>query len=128
MFDPTEFQDGPNGPLNSKTVSRLAKIKDTTGMSYQALGDKLKISGTFLHNLMKKNANVGTQHVERIVSAIEALENPSDPVPNIPENVESLRHSFHLRPGLQIQFELPADLTGREAERLSQFIQSLPVA
>lgn len=128
MFDPTEFQDGPNGPLNAKTISRLAKIKDTTGMSYQALGDKLKISGTFLHNLMNKNANVGTQHVERIVSAIEALENPSVPTPNTAENVESLRHSFHLRPGLQIQFELPADLTGREAERLSQFIQSLPVS
>ncbi|UXT56681.1 hypothetical protein FY134_03075 [Agrobacterium fabrum] len=128
MFDPTEFQDGPNGPLNSKTISRLAKIKDTTGMSFQALGDKLSISGTFLHNLMKKNANVGTQHVERIVSAIEALENPSVPAVNIAENVESLRHSFHLRPGLQIQFELPADLTPREAERLSQFIQSLPVS
>lgn len=71
---------------------------------------------------------MGTQHVERIVSAIEALENPSVPAVNIAENVESLRHSFHLRPGLQIQFELPADLTPREAERLSQFIQSLPVS
>ncbi|XUY28542.1 hypothetical protein RMR21_015610 [Agrobacterium sp. rho-8.1] len=128
MFDPTKFQSTPNGPLNAETLQRLAKIKDTTGMSYQALGEKLKISGTFLHNLMKKNANVGTQHVERIVAAISDLESPSSSVQAISENTDNLRHSFHLRPGVQVQFELPADLTAREAERLSQFLQSLPVA
>jgi hypothetical protein len=35
-------------------------------------------------------------------------------------------HSFTLRPGRTAHFELPADLTPQEAEKLTKFIQILP--
>jgi hypothetical protein len=127
-FDPADYQQFPNGPLTPQTIKRLVAIKDRSGMAYAALGSKLGISGTLLHNLMNKNTNVGTQHIARMAAAINALENP-DQVIAIPANEDAtLHHSFHLRPGLQVTIDLPADLTDREADRLARFIQSLPVA
>lgn len=127
-FDPTEFQPLPNGPLGPTTIARILAIKDRKGMSYAGLGNELGISGTFLHNLIHKGANVGTQHIERIATAIERLENPEQASQAGEDVVDNLEHTFHLRPGLQIRLQLPADLTSREAERLSQFVKSLPVA
>lgn len=97
-------------------------------MSYAALGNKLGISGTFLHNLMNKDANIGTQHVERVVAAIDGLENPDQNREAVENEAGMLQHSFHLRAGLQIAIELPENLTEREADRLARFIQSLPVS
>ncbi len=38
-----------------------------------------------------------------------------------------LTHSFHLRPETKVDFNLPADLTKNEAERLAGFIKTLPI-
>ena len=38
----------------------------------------------------------------------------------------SLRHTYRLRPETSITLELPRDFTSAEAERLAQFIRSLP--
>jgi hypothetical protein len=40
---------------------------------------------------------------------------------------ESLSHSYHLRTETTVTFELPADLTPHEAERLAGFIRTLPM-
>ena len=130
VFDPGPYQRSPNGPLTVETVQRLVHIKERTGMSYAALGAKLGFSGTFLYNLMLKNANVGTQHVERVARAIVRLEEgDSDEAAPGEEahTVDMLDHPFHLRADLQIVVSLPVDLTEREAERLGKFVQSLPV-
>ncbi|MER9105735.1 helix-turn-helix domain-containing protein [Mesorhizobium sp. M0848] len=127
-FDPTKFQQFPNGPLTPQTVQRLVAIKERTGMAYAALGRKLGFSGTFLHHLMNSSANVGTQHIERIASALDLLENPGQVAEGPASVAGMLQHSFHLRPGLQISIDLPDDLTDREADRLARFVQSLPVA
>lgn len=127
-FDPTKHQQAPNGPLTEQTIKRLVAIKERSGMSYAALGNKLGISGTFLHNLMNKDANIGTQHVERVVAAIDGLENPDQNRESVENEAGMLQHSFHLRAGLQIAIELPENLTEREADRLARFIQSLPVS
>ena len=47
-------------------------------------------------------------------------ENPYHPGP------ATLTHRFNLRPDLEIQFQLPTDLDDAEAERLSEFIRTLP--
>lgn len=128
VFDPAKHQAFPNGPLTPQTIGRLVAIKEKSGMSYAALGSKLGISGTFLHNLINKSTNVGTQHIERIATAIDLLENPGLAVEAASSEAGMLQHSFHLRPGFQVTIELPEDLTEREADRLARFIQSLPVA
>lgn len=38
----------------------------------------------------------------------------------------SIAHRFCLRDGLEVVFDLPRDLTEREAARLRQWIKSLP--
>jgi hypothetical protein len=40
----------------------------------------------------------------------------------------SLKHSFHLRPGLLIELELPEDVTPSEVERLCAFLKAIPFA
>jgi hypothetical protein len=37
-----------------------------------------------------------------------------------------LTHTFHLRPSVEVELELPMDLSPNEARRLTQFIDSLP--
>lgn len=43
-----------------------------------------------------------------------------------PHSADVLTHQFALRPNFIVRLELPADLNGKEAERLSAFIASLP--
>jgi hypothetical protein len=53
------------------------------------------------------------------------------PVLETAEEVESetdmLQHTYHLRRGTNISFQLPADLSVQEAERLASFIKTLPL-
>jgi hypothetical protein len=42
------------------------------------------------------------------------------------EQEELLEHRFRLRPDMVVPIELPADITAAEAERLSNFIHSIP--
>lgn len=54
-----------------------------------------------------------------------------EPIPTDDEveaNIEVgfLEHTFLLRPNTEIRLQLPADLTTRESERLSEFIKALP--
>jgi transcriptional regulator with XRE-family HTH domain len=124
----TKFQAGPNGPLTPQAIARLKAIKDRTGMSYARLGEKVGLSGTFLYNLMNKGMNVGTQHIQRIAEAVVRLEDPA--TANLDNasatDAASLTHTYHLRPSLKVSIDLPTDITAKEAERLSQFIRSLP--
>jgi hypothetical protein len=57
---------------------------------------------------------------------------PSDINQIIPDNVYSrgssarIAHSYRLRPEFSVSFELPADLSAKEATRLADFIRTLP--
>jgi len=37
-----------------------------------------------------------------------------------------ITHSFHLRPDLTLELDLPADLTAQEAARIARFVEALP--
>lgn len=129
QFANSRIQVSPNGPLTADAVNRLKQIKDRTGLSYAVLGSKVGLSGTFLYNLINKGRNVGTQHVQRMAEAIDRLEDPTH-AHSDSQATEAvmLAHSYHLRPGLQVSFDLPSDLTEKEADRLTLFIRSLPTA
>ena len=43
-----------------------------------------------------------------------------------PETSEGIRHQYKLREDFTVAFRLPADISKREADRLSMFISSLP--
>jgi hypothetical protein len=42
-------------------------------------------------------------------------------------SVSALTHRFHLRPDHAVTFELPTDLSEKEAQRLAKFIEALPM-
>jgi hypothetical protein len=43
-----------------------------------------------------------------------------------PHQPRSLQHSFHVRPGVLATFDLPADITPTEIERLCQLLKAIP--
>jgi hypothetical protein len=52
----------------------------------------------------------------------EDLDELADP----PADLGAIDHSFQLRPGYRVEIRLPSDLTNREANRLSDFLKTLP--
>ena len=72
-----------------------------------------------------KAAAGGTQAVEEIQPTADQDNGDEEAaVKTIPEG--SIQHTFQLRPGWQIEITLPADLSTREAGRLSEFVKTLP--
>ncbi len=72
-----------------------------------------------------KAAAGGTQAVEEIQPTADP-DNGDDEiaVKAVPEG--AIQHTFQLRPGWQVELALPADLSAREAGRLSEFVKTLP--
>lgn len=50
----------------------------------------------------------------------------SDEEAEFDDTATFITHTFHLRPDVAVEVDLPEDLTSSEAERLSKFISSLP--
>jgi hypothetical protein len=46
----------------------------------------------------------------------------------VPSASRTLRHSFHLRPGLLVSIELPEDVNATEVARFCSFLQAIPFA
>lgn len=70
-----------------------------------------------------------------LVSVGRAAAGETDQVEEIPDDEKTeedgattVRHSFRLRAGLHIHFDLPADLNVAEASRLADFIKTLPLS
>ena len=58
---------------------------------------------------------------------------PEAPAAQRPERAtatssRTLRHSFHLRPGLLVNLELPEDVTATEVDRFCSFLKAIPFA
>jgi hypothetical protein len=56
----------------------------------------------------------------------EEIEELSDTASPAETKNDWITHSFHLRPGLTLELDFPADLTTDEAIRISRFVRSLP--
>jgi len=54
------------------------------------------------------------------------LRSDSKELPSSPEYVAMVDHLFTLRPKFRICIELPEDLSTQEAQRLSDFVKTLP--
>jgi len=70
-----------------------------------------------------KAASGDLQHLQE-VSDVDEEDEDIEHVPDVPSG--SIAHKFQLRPDRQVELILPVDLTTREANRLSEFIKTLP--
>lgn len=59
------------------------------------------------------------------IAAVDAPPSPSEK--ETPQDTKMLDHRFRLRREMELRLELPANLTGHEAERLAGFIRTLPL-
>lgn len=50
----------------------------------------------------------------------------AEPSTEMDEDADFVGHEYRLRPDLTIGFQLPSDLTEREAKRLADFVRTLP--
>lgn len=67
----------------------------------------------------------GSEHgIRRVDEGGEEDEEPNEEI-NGPKR-RGIPHQYQLRPDCRIEFVLPVDLTAREAERLGEFIKTLP--
>ena len=130
MSNIERYQTKPNGPLNAQTIQFLDKTRVQRGWSYKTLGEYLGVSGPFAHAILNKPSNITTNTaMHKVAAGIDRLvaddfTKPSNAAAR-EQDGPSLEHTYHLRDGVQITLKLPVDLTEREAQRLSLFIQSL---
>ncbi len=70
---------------------------------------------------------VGMASVGRAASGqSQNIEKAPDEQDLFDETVRRLRHTYHLRPEVSVEFDLPADLTESEANRLADYLKTLP--
>lgn len=72
-----EYQPEPNGCLTPETRHRISEARDRLGLTWQEVGQRFGFSGGFARFLAigtEQQGRVRTKHVERIISALEAME------------------------------------------------------
>lgn len=131
MTDTSKYQAATNGPLKQTAIDFLNKVRIENKFSYKALGEHLNISGPFAHAILNKPSNITTSTaMQHIAQGIEKLEGGDIATPENTDKVSAveqmLDHTYHLRTGLAVKFQLPANVTPAEADRLCMFIKSIP--
>jgi hypothetical protein len=58
--------------------------------------------------------------------SIEVIAKGQQERDSLGETVTRLTHSYHLRPNVVVEFNLPTDLTESEANRLADYLKTLP--
>ena len=130
MSNTEEYQKHTNGPLKPEAVAFLNDVRVKNHWSYKTLGEHLGISGAFAHNILNKGGNITTSTaMQWIAAGIDRLKGGDMTGPEATassaDTSPMLSHSYNLRNNLLVRFQLPADLSEREAERLAMFISSL---
>jgi hypothetical protein len=130
MKNTQAYQQHNNGPLKPEVVAFLQDLRVKNHWSYKTLGEHLGISGAFAHNILNKGGNITTSTAMQWVAAgIDRLKSGdmagADAPASTADSSPMLSHSYNLRNNLLVRFQLPADLSEREAERLALFIRSL---
>jgi hypothetical protein len=129
MNNTEAYQKHTNGPLKPEAVAFLHDQRVKNHWSYKTLGERLGISGAFAHNILNKGGNITTSTAMQWVAAgIDRLKSGDTTAGDAASATDSspmLSHSYNLRSNLLVRFQLPADLSDREAERLALFLRSL---
>jgi hypothetical protein len=58
----------------------------------------------------------------------EEVEQLAENMTESPAGKDWMTHSFHLRPDLTLELDLPANLTEHEATKIARFVRALPFA
>jgi len=101
---------------------RGAKTRIRWNYSLKSIGQSANISANSLKRIdpdeLESLPADETNESENNRSDLEAIKNSP--------NENFISHPMWLRPGVRIEIKLPSDLTEREADRLSNWIKSIP--
>lgn len=115
------------GIAKSDVIRVLRKLEELGCGSFRTgrKGHPTRFEWKYLQVSVGEAAAGGTQSVEEISSSTDDdygdEEAATKPVP-----AGAIQHTFQLRPNWQIEVRLPADLSAREAGRISDFVKTLP--
>jgi hypothetical protein len=108
-------------PINSSQITELFRKFERCGCGRFIIGRRGRLS--------RFRWNTDLAAIAKFISA-EIHVQTSSPVDHMDDATGAgmLNHQFHLRQNLTITFDLPADLSSGDAQRISKFIESLPMA
>jgi hypothetical protein len=118
----TATQPAPDATPSRATRTKPDLAREPSGALAPALSTETGAKGATRKALVP---TVRRQERPKL-SAHELPEPLSRPLARTP--AASLQHSFHLRPGVLVTIELPADVSTSEVERLCGFLKSIPFA
>jgi len=104
---------------DAEILSDLKHLRTERGFTQGELARQALCSEVMIGRYERRSAHPSARTLARLKMALGLVSSESGAT-------RSIRHSFHLRLGMPVIFDLPADLTKAEAERLARFIRSLP--
>lgn len=113
-----------------RTILEMAAAGESAEDIAQSLGRNLASVNRIIEGSEGGGGKAGKKSGRRKGGSKSAPAPAPTPAPAAPRARRAtggtLTHHFWLRPGLEINLELPADLSSDEAQRLASVIQSLP--
>jgi transcriptional regulator with XRE-family HTH domain len=111
------------GMTDAAFLSQLKRLRVEQGLTQAELAKRARCSEVMISRYENQGAQPSVRTMDRLKSALGFLASGEGKDGGA---LRSIRHSFHLRPGVSVSFALPEDLTPGEADRLARFIKSLP--
>src|SRR5690349_6249108 len=108
---------------DAEFLSHLKRLRMEQGLTQAELAKRAGCSEVMISRYENQRAQPSARIMDRLKSALGFLASEDSKGGGA---LRSIRHSFHLRPGVSVSFALPEDLTPGEADRLASFLKSLP--
>jgi transcriptional regulator with XRE-family HTH domain len=104
---------------DAEILSDLKRLRTERGLTQRELARQALCSEVMITRYERQSARPSARTMARLKVALGLVSSESG-------GTRAIRHTFHLRLGMPVTFDLPGDLTKAEAERLARFIRSLP--
>jgi transcriptional regulator with XRE-family HTH domain len=104
---------------DAEILSDLKRLRWERGLTQRELARQASCSEVMIARYESQSARPPARAMARLKVALGFVSSEDG-------GTRSIRHTFHLRLGMPVTFDLPSDLTKAEAERLARFIRSLP--
>lgn len=137
------WAEGPDAPRGAKQAPKKAKASKAAGRGSSAAAPAPVAAGAAAPSLSAEPGPKGSarrvlvpagrrperpklsSHASAVTRQAPGSPVPgSEPQPAAP--TRTLRHTFHLRPGMLVSIELPEDVSATEVARFCSFLQAIP--
>ena len=105
---------------DAEFLSNLKRLRTEQGLTQAELAKRASCSEVMITRYENQGRPPSVRTMGRLKQALGLMASGNG------NTLRSVHHTYHLRPGVLVSFDLPEDLTRSEADRLAGFIRSLP--